>query len=85
MFEKIEILIITFFLLIIFYLVIFLGAKKKKEHSQSEEIKNYMFNVRVLVIFIGVISLFLWFFISPARSTFAAGIPIVLSDLSMAK
>ena len=63
MFEKIEILIITFFLLIIFYLVIFLGAKKKKEHSQSEEIKNYMFNVRILIIFLAVVSIILSIFL----------------------
>jgi len=63
MFEKIEILIITFFLLIIFYLVIFLSAKNKKEHAQSEEIKNYMFNVRILIIFIAIVALILWLFL----------------------
>ena len=59
MFEKIEILIITFFLLLIFYLVIFLGSRKKK-NNQSIEIKNYLFNVRILIIFIGIVFFILW-------------------------
>jgi hypothetical protein len=63
MLEKIEILIVIFVLLSIFYLVIYLAAGKRNKSSQSLEIKNYMFNVRILIIFIGVVSLLLWFFL----------------------
>lgn len=64
MLEKFETLIIIFALLIIFYLVISLGAKKKiMNNSQSPEIKNYLFNVRILIIFIAIVALILWLFL----------------------
>ena len=64
MLEKFETLIIIFALLIIFYLVISLGAKKKiMNNSQSSEIKNYLFNVRILIIFIAIVALILWLFL----------------------
>jgi len=62
MFEKIEILIITFFLFALFYIVISLGAKWKKDSSESKEIKKYMFNVKMLILFVAVVFLILWFF-----------------------
>ena len=64
MLEKFETLIIIFALLIIFYLVISLGAKKKiMNNSQSSEIKNYLLNVRILIIFIAIVALILWLFL----------------------
>jgi len=63
MFEKVEILIIVFVLLFILYLIIWLGAGKKKKSSQSPEISNYLFGVRVLIIIIAIVSLILWFFL----------------------
>ena len=63
MFEKIEILLITFFILIVFYLVIWLGSKNKKKDSNSSfEIKKYMLNVKILILFIAVVFLLLWSF-----------------------
>ena len=63
MLEKFEILIVIIFLLLAFYLVIFLGTGKKKKADQSNEIKKYLFNVRVLIIVIGVFSFILWLFL----------------------
>jgi len=63
MLGKIEILIVIFALLFVFYLVIFYGARTKKKNQQSEEIKRYLFGVRILIIFIGIVSLILWFFL----------------------
>ena len=62
MFEKIEILLITFFLFALFYIVISLGAKKKKNSSESKEIKKYMFNVKMLISFVAAVFLILWLF-----------------------
>ncbi len=63
MFEKIEILLITFVILAVFYLVIWLGSKNKKKDSNSSfEIKKYMFNVKILILFIAVVFLLLWSF-----------------------
>ena len=59
MFGKIEILIIIFFLLLAFYVVILLGAGRAK----LPEIKRYLFGVRILIIFIGIVALILWFFL----------------------
>ena len=61
MFGKIEILLIIFSLLFLFYLVISFGAKKKN-NLQSNEIKSYLFGVRILIIIIGITAAFLWFF-----------------------
>ena len=63
MLEKIEILIIVFALLFVFYLVISLGARKKGQSPQSPEIVSYLFGVRILIIFIAIVSLILWFFL----------------------
>ena len=63
MLEKNEILIVIFFLLLVFYLFIFLGASGKKKSSQTNEIKNYLFGVRILIIIIGIVALILWFFL----------------------
>ena len=57
MFDKVEILIISFVLLLIFYLVISLGAGKKNNFNQSTKIKNYLFGVRILLIIIAVVFL----------------------------
>ena len=62
MFDKVEILIISLVILIIFYLVIFLGAGRKK-NSQSKEIKNYLFGVRILIIIISIVFCILWLFL----------------------
>ena len=63
MLEKIEILIVIFILLLAFYLVISLGAGKRRKTSQSPEIVNYLFGVRILIIIIGIVALILWFFL----------------------
>ena len=62
MLEKIEILIVIFILLLAFYLVISLGAGKRRKASQSPEIVNYLFGVRILIIIIGIVASILWFF-----------------------
>jgi hypothetical protein len=62
MLHKFWILIIIFALLLIFYLVISLGAGKKKNTTLSPEIKSYLFNIRILIIFIAIVSVILWFF-----------------------
>ena len=68
MLDKIEILILIFVLLLIFYFVISWGAKSKKDSSMtaefpSPEITGYLFNVRILIIFIAVVALILWLFL----------------------
>jgi len=63
MLEKIEILIFILVVLLIFYFVIVWGAGKRRKVPQSPEIKRYLFGVRILIIFIGVVSLILWFFL----------------------
>ena len=62
MFDKVEILIISLVILIIFYFVISLGTGRKK-NSQSKEIKNYLFGVRILIIIISIVFCILWFFL----------------------
>ena len=63
MFEKIEIIAVIFIILTIFYLVISWGAGNKKKTSSSAKIKNYMFNVRILIIFLAVVSIILSIFL----------------------
>jgi len=63
MIGKFWILVIIFFLLLTFYLVISLAAGKKKNSSPSPEIKNYLFNVRILISFIALVSVILWLFL----------------------
>jgi len=60
MLEKIEILGVIFALLLAFYFVISLGARKSKDSLGGKEITNYLFGVRVLIIFIAIVSLILW-------------------------
>lgn len=63
MFGQITILIIIFVILAVFYLVISLGATgNKKKTDQSKDIRNYLNNVRVLIMMIGIVFLILWFF-----------------------
>ena len=63
MFEKIEILLKTFVIMAVFYLVIWLGSKNKKKDSNSSfEIKKYMLNVKILILFIAVVFLLVWSF-----------------------
>ena len=60
MFDKIEILIIIIGLLLAFNFVISWGAKVEKKSPAHKEIKKYLFGVRVLIIFIAIVSLILW-------------------------
>jgi|TARA_B100001750_G_scaffold243861_1_gene260004 amino acid transporter len=60
MLDKIEILGVIFSLLLVFYFVISLGAKKKGKLPNSPEISRYLFGVRILIIFIAIVSLILW-------------------------
>ena len=68
MLGKVGILIVIFVLLLVFYFVISWGAGKKKESSMTAEfpppeITGYLFNVRILIIFIAVVALILWLFL----------------------
>lgn len=63
MLGKAEILVVIFALLLTFYLVISLGAGKKGKSSQSREIANYLFGVRILIIIIAIVALILWSFL----------------------
>tara|TARA_B110000263_G_C14919572_1_gene334151 strand:+ start:290 stop:478 length:189 start_codon:yes stop_codon:yes gene_type:complete len=60
--EKIEILVVIFALLLLFYGVIALSAGRGSK-SKSPEIKNYLFSVKVLIVFLALVSLILWMFI----------------------
>jgi hypothetical protein len=60
MFEKVEILIFIFVLLLTFYFVISLGAKGFRKSPQSQEIARYLFGVRILILFLAIVSLILW-------------------------
>jgi len=62
MLNKFGILAVIFILLLAFYFVISLAVYKKDETKISKNIKNYLFNVRILIIFIGVVALILSFF-----------------------
>ena len=63
MLEKSEILIVIAVLLLIFYFVISLSAKGSKDPVASVKINRYLFGVRVLIIFIAIVSLILWLFL----------------------
>jgi|TARA_B110000196_G_C20989689_1_gene587582 hypothetical protein len=63
MFDKNTILLIIAGLLLLFYLVIRLGAGKKKDINDSKNLTTYLKGVRILILFIGMVSLVLWFFI----------------------
>ena len=60
MFGKTEILFIIFAILLAFYFVISLGAGKGKDPASAYHIKRYLFNVRILIILIAIVSLILW-------------------------
>jgi hypothetical protein len=60
MLGKVEILIVIIVLLLAFYFVISWGAGKRKDSPASKEIKRYLIGVRVLIIFIAIVSLILW-------------------------
>ena len=60
MFEKFEILIIIIIILLTFYFVISWGAGKGKEPNSSAKIARYLFGVRILILFIAIVSLILW-------------------------
>jgi hypothetical protein len=60
MFSKIEILLIIIGLLLVFHFVISWGAKVEKKSPAYNEIKKYLFGVRVLIIVIALVSLILW-------------------------
>ena len=60
MLGKVEILIVIIVLLLAFYFVITWGASGGKKSEASKEIKNYLFSVRILIIFIAIVSLILW-------------------------
>jgi len=60
MLGKFEILLVIFALLIVFYFVITLGAGKSKDPLAASKISSYLFGVRVLIIFIAIVSLILW-------------------------
>ena len=62
MLDKFGILVVIFILLLTFYFVISLAVYKKDKSKISKNIKNYLFNVRVLILFIGVVALILSFF-----------------------
>ncbi len=62
MLGKFGILVVIFVLLLAFYFVISLAVYKKDKSKISKNIKNYLFNVRVLILFIGVVALILSFF-----------------------
>ena len=63
MFDKNTVLLIIDGLLLLFYLVIRLGVGKKKDINDSKNLTTYLNGVRILILFIGMVSLVLWFFI----------------------
>ncbi len=60
MLGKVEILIVIIVLLLAFYFVISWGAGKSKNSTASNQIKRYLFGVRVLISLIAIVSLILW-------------------------
>ena len=60
MLGKVEILIVIIVLLLAFYFVISWGTGKKKDSPASEEIRRYLFGVRILIMVIAIVSLILW-------------------------
>tara|TARA_B110000014_G_C19866977_1_gene448963 strand:- start:472 stop:663 length:192 start_codon:yes stop_codon:yes gene_type:complete len=63
MLDKTGIIIFILSILLLFYIVISWGARSKKKTSQSNEIKRYLFGVRILIIFIAVVGIILTFFL----------------------
>ena len=60
MLGKAEILIVIIFLLLAFYFVITLGARTEKNSLAYLKVKRYLFGVRILILFIALVSLILW-------------------------
>jgi len=60
MFDKFQILIIIIALLLAFYFVISIGAGNTKDPAARIKIKKYLFGVRILIIFIALVSLIFW-------------------------
>ena len=60
MLDKIQILLVITVLLLAFYFVIYWGASGAKDSSASAKIAKYLFGVRILIIFIAIVSLILW-------------------------
>ena len=60
MLGKVQILAVIFILLLAFYFVIALGAKTKKNSPAYTQVKRYLFGVRILILFIALVSLILW-------------------------
>tara|TARA_B110000438_G_C15515874_1_gene521964 strand:- start:487 stop:678 length:192 start_codon:yes stop_codon:yes gene_type:complete len=60
MLGKLEILGVIAVLLLTFYFVITLSAGGSKNPEASAQIKKYLFGVRILIIFIAIVSLILW-------------------------
>ena len=60
MLGKVEILIVIIVLLLAFYFAIWLGAGRSKDPTAAPQIAKYLFGVRILIIFIAIVSLILW-------------------------
>ena len=60
MFGKIEILLVITVLLVAFYFVISWGARVEKNSPAYDKVAKYLFGVRILIIFIALVSLILW-------------------------
>tara|TARA_B110000438_G_scaffold292552_1_gene331053 strand:+ start:520 stop:711 length:192 start_codon:yes stop_codon:yes gene_type:complete len=60
MFEKLEILAVIIVLLLTFYLVISWGARTDKNSPAYNKVAKYLFGVRVLILFLAIVSLILW-------------------------
>tara|TARA_X000000368_G_scaffold395793_1_gene363555 strand:+ start:336 stop:527 length:192 start_codon:yes stop_codon:yes gene_type:complete len=60
MLEKVEILVVIIVLLLAFYFAISLGARIKKNSPAYPEVKRYLFGVRILILFVALVSLILW-------------------------
>ena len=63
MLNKIEIILVIIALLIIYYLVISFGSGHRKKKDQSNKIKKYLFNIRILIILIAFVGIALTFFL----------------------
>ena len=60
MLGKIEILVVIIALLFTFYFVISVGARVKKSSPAYSVIKKYLFGVRILILFVALVSVILW-------------------------
>ena len=60
MLDKIQILLVITVLLLAFYFTISWSAGGSKKPEALTYIKKYLFGVKVLIIFIAIVSLILW-------------------------